>query len=464
MEPDRDWTMQGNSAIQKNVAVIGTGISGMSAAWLLSQRHIVTVYEGDRRVGGHSNTVMVSGANGPIAVDTGFIVYNEATYPNLTALFEHLKVPTQASDMSFAVSLANGELEYAGNNLSGLFAQKRNLFRPRFWSMLRDLQRFYREAPRDLARLGRVDTTLGDYLDAGAYGSAFRRDHLLPLAAAIWSAPTAAILNYPAASFVRFQVSHGLLRLRHRPQWRTVCGGSRAYVERLTQNYTDRIRLSAAVTAVERSERGVKIRGDDGRVEIFDDVVIATHADQALAMLGDATAMERRLLGAFRYSRNIAVLHSDPALMPKRRAVWSSWNHIGRSGNDDGGCPTVTYWMNLLQNIPREAPLFVTLNPQRAPRHEWRRESYDHPLFDSAAIAAQRQLWSLQGRHRTWFCGAYFGSGFHEDGLQAGLAVAEALGGGRRPWRVANESNRIVLAAPAMPVAHLPPTEPELAA
>src|SRR5271168_3046879 len=208
--------MQGKSAVKKSIAVIGTGISGMSAAWLLSQRHKVTIYECDRRVGGHSNTVTVPGANGPIAVDTGFIVYNEATYPNLTALFEHLDVPTQLSDMSFAVSLGNGDLEYSGTNLAGLFAEKRNLFRPRFWSMLRDLQRFYREAPRDLALLEEFHTTLGDYLDAGAYGAAFRHDHLLPMAAAIWSAPTHSILNYPAASFIRFQDSHGLLRLRNR--------------------------------------------------------------------------------------------------------------------------------------------------------------------------------------------------------------------------------------------------------
>ena len=226
--------MHGNFAIQKNIAVIGTGIAGMSAAWLLSQKHKVTVYESDRRIGGHSNTVMVEGAKGAIPVDTGFIVYNEETYPNLTALFEHLDVPTQLSDMSFAVSLADGDLEYSGTNLAGLFAEKRNLFRPRFWSMLRDLQRFYREAPRDLALLEEFHTTLGDYLDAGAYGAAFRRDHLLPMAASIWSAPAATILNYPAAAFIRFQDSHGLLRLRNRPPWRTVLGGSRAYVERLT--------------------------------------------------------------------------------------------------------------------------------------------------------------------------------------------------------------------------------------
>jgi uncharacterized protein len=457
--------MQDDSAIQKNIAVIGTGISGMSAAWLISQCHNVTVYECDRRVGGHSNTVTVESANGPIAVDTGFIVYNEETYPNLTALFDHLKVPTQPSNMSFAVSLANGDLEYSGNNLSGLFAEKRNLFRPRFWSMLRDLQRFYREAPRDLAVLEEFHTTLGDYLDAGAYGSAFRRDHLIPLAAAIWSAPTRAILNYPAASFIRFQDSHGLLRLHNRPQWRSVLGGSRAYVERLTQSYSDRIRLSAAVTALQRNADGIKVRDCNGRVETFDDVVIATHADQALALLDDATAQERRLLGAFRYSRNIAVLHSDPALMPKRRAVWSSWNHIGpASDDDDPDCPTVTYWMNLLQNIPRETPLFVTLNPQRTPHNEWHRQIYEHPLFDSAAITAQRHLWSLQGLRNTWFCGAYFGAGFHEDGLQAGLAVAETLGGVRRPWTVANESGRIALDRLPMPVSVSPVSMPELAA
>ena len=438
--------MHGNFAIRKNIAVIGTGISGMSAAWLLSQKHNVTVYECDRRIGGHSNTVTVPGANGDIAVDTGFIVFNENTYPNLTALFEHLKVPTQASDMSFSVSLAGGELEYSGTNLSGLFAEKRNLFRPRFWSMLRDLHRFYREAPRDLVLLEQVHTTLGDYLDAGAYGTPFRHDHLLPMAAAIWSAPAQTILNYPAASFIRFQDNHGLLRMWNWPTWRTVLGGSRAYVERLTQAYADRIRVGAGVTSVHRTPDFIIVRDARGHVETFDDVVIAAHADQALAMLDNPTPDERRLLGAFRYSRNVAVLHSDQTLMPRRRAVWSSWNHIGHEGGDESeGCPAVTYWMNFLQHIPQGNPLFVTLNPPREPRNALHQEIYDHPLFDSAAITAQRELWSLQGRRNTWFAGAYFGSGFHEDGLQAGLAVAEALGRVRRPWTVANESGRIAI-------------------
>jgi uncharacterized protein len=442
--------MHGNFAIEKNIAVIGTGISGMAAAWLLSGKHKVTVYESDRRIGGHSNTVTVNSAKGPIPVDTGFIVYNEQTYPNLTALFDYLNVPTQPSDMTFAVSLANGDLEYSGSNISGLFAEKRNLLRPRFWSMLRDLHRFYREAPRDLAVLEQFHTTLGDYLDAGAYGTPFRRDHLLPMAASIWSAPAATILNYPAAAFIRFQDSHGLLRVRNRPQWRTVLGGSRAYVERLTACYADRIRLSSGVTSIRRDDDGVKVRDCNGNVETFDDVVIAAHADQALAMLDDPTPQERQLLGAFRYCSNVAMLHTDHRLMPRRRSVWSSWNHVG--GNSDAearDCPTVTYWMNSLQSIPHDNLLFVTLNPQREPRNILHQETYDHPLFDSAAITAQRQLWSLQGRRNTWFAGAYFGSGFHEDGLQAGLAVAEQLGHVRRPWEVENESGRIAIEQPA---------------
>jgi predicted NAD/FAD-binding protein len=444
--------MISKSSKQKNIAIVGTGISGMAAAWLLSQDHNVTVYECEGRAGGHSNTVTVAGAKGDIAVDTGFIVYNEHTYPNLTALFHHLDVPTQLSDMSFAVSLAGGELEYSGS-VGGLFAEKRNLLRPRFWSMLRDVHRFYREAPRDLALLNEFHTTLGDYLDAGAYSAAFRSDHLLPMAAAIWSAPARNILDYPAASFIRFHDNHGLLRLRNRPLWRTVLGGSRVYVERLTRSYKDRIRLAATVTAVRRGDDFVQIRDCNGGIETFDHVVVATHANQALGMLTDPTANEQRLLGAFRYSSNVAVLHSDPALMPKRRAVWSGWNYMGSSGEEEAS-PAVTYWMNSLQNIPHHTPLFVTLNPQRSPRTALHCETYEHPLFDSAAIIAQRQLWSLQGRGNTWFCGAYFGAGFHEDGLQSGLAVAEALGSRRRPWRVENESGRIAVTPAVLPAPH----------
>ncbi len=432
---------------RRKIAIIGTGISGMSAAWLLSQRHDVTVFERETRIGGHSNTVDVVDGNTQTPVDTGFIVYNEAAYPNLTALFEHLQVPTRPSDMSFAVSLDNGGLEYSCTNLAGLLAQKRNIIRPRFWSMLSDLRRFYREAPRDAVQLDQLHTTLGDYLDAQGYGAAFRDDHLLPMAAAIWSAPPAAMLDYPASSFIRFHDNHGLLQVNNRPQWRTVAGGSRSYVERLTRSYADRIRLGVAAARIRRSDDGVEVMDADGRVALFDHVVIATHANQALGMLDDASDAERRLLGGFRYSHNTAILHRDPSLMPRRRATWSSWNYIGARGQgwDSTQECTVTYWMNRLQGLETETPLFVTLNPQTAPdpRLVIRSEVYQHPMFDTAALRAQQDLWSLQGERNTWFCGAYFGSGFHEDGLQSGLAVAEVIGGVRRPWNVANESSRI---------------------
>jgi predicted NAD/FAD-binding protein len=443
------------------IAVIGTGISGMSAAWLLNQRHDVTVYERNERIGGHSHTVDAPDGKGTIPVDTGFIVYNEKTYPNLTALLAHLGVATEPSNMSFAVSLGGGELEYAGTRLAGLFAQKRNLLRPRFWSMLTDIHRFYREAPTDVTLLDELHTTLGDYLDTRSYSQAFRDDHLLPMAGAIWSAPPDAMLAYPAASFIRFHDNHGLLQVSNRPQWRTVTGGSRSYVERLTASYFDRIELGVGARRVRRLGDRAAVTDAGGVTEWFDHVVIAAHADEALAMLDDPSPSEQALLGAFRYSKNVAILHSDAALMPKRRAVWSSWNYIGPTSPDRAvGC-TVTYWMNTLQNIASEAPLFVTLNPQREPTVDKIHaiESYEHPLFDSAAIVAQRRLWSLQGERNTWYCGAYFGSGFHEDGLQAGLAVAEALGGVRRPWNVANESDRIAI-GPARPR----PQQPSVAA
>ncbi len=427
------------------VAVVGTGISGLSAAWLLDTRHHVTIYEKAPRLGGHSNTVDVATDGGPVAVDTGFIVYNELNYPNLTALFAHLEVPTRPSDMTFAVSLDGGQLEYSGGRLSGLFVQKRNMFRPRFWSMVSDLHRFYREAPSDIAALDDLRTTLGDYLESRSYGSAFKDDHLLPMAAAIWSAAPKALLDYPAGAFIRFHDNHGLLRLRDRPLWRTVAGGSRVYIERMMSQFRGAVRTGAGVASLRRDASGVIVIDEHGAAERFDHVVIATHADQALAMLGDAGAEERSLLGSFRYSRNEAVLHSDPSMMPRRRAVWSSWNYIGRRDRSDQIC--VTYWMNRLQQIPDREPLFVTLNADRPPQsgtiHHC--ETYEHPLFDAAAMAAQRRLWSLQGRRKTWFCGSYFGAGFHEDGLQSGLAVAEALGGVRRPWLVDNESARICL-------------------
>ncbi len=281
--------MQDGPSNPLKVAVVGTGISGMAAAWLLSSRHKVTVYERADRIGGHSNTVDARTPHGIVPVDTGFIVYNEQTYPNLTALFEYLQVPTDASEMSLAVSLDQGELEYSGGNLATLFAQRRNILSPRFWSMLRDLRRFYRDAPGDMGRLGH-QATLGDYLKLGGYGDAFRDDHLLPMAAAIWSAPAQAMLDYPAAAFIRFQDNHGLLKLTDRPVWRTVRGGSRSYVERLTEPYAEQIRLNADIAAIRRHDDGVDIETADGDISRYDHVVMATHADQALALLAHPSA------------------------------------------------------------------------------------------------------------------------------------------------------------------------------
>nr|WP_294550643.1 FAD-dependent oxidoreductase [uncultured Rhodopila sp.] len=431
-----------------DIAVVGSGISGLSAAWLLRQRHRVTLYESAPRPGGHSNTVEVRFGDTVTSVDTGFIVYNEVTYPNLTALFSHLGVATNESEMSFAVSLDGGRLEYGGNDLRGLFGQPINLIRPRFWSMLRDLRRFYRDAPGLADRLP-GHTSLGELLDSNGYGEAFQQDHLLPMAGAIWSASAATLRDYPARHFIRFCENHGLLKFTDRPIWRTVAGGSRTYVERLVQAI-DNPRLGVAAQSIRRQPDSVVVRDSAGESRTFDHVVLACHADHALALLEQPTEPEATLLGAFEYTSNRAVLHSDPRLMPRRKAVWSSWNYLGRSDEPDE--LHVTYWMNRLQDLGNAPPLFVTLNPAMEPLQEsvHLEQVYEHPRFDAGAMRAQEALWSLQGRQRTWFCGAWFGAGFHEDGLQAGLAVAEQLGGVRRPWTVADENGRIRVTQPEL--------------
>ncbi|MGH6971559.1 MAG: NAD(P)/FAD-dependent oxidoreductase, partial [Caulobacteraceae bacterium] len=339
-----------------------------------------------------------------------------------------------------------------------LFAQPRNLVRPRFWSMLSDVVKFCRQAPTHACGLDSAMTSLGDYLGEAGYGRAFQDDHILPQAAAIWSASVGAARDLPAAAFIRFFENHGLLKILGKPLWRTVVGGSRTYVERLTRELQPGARLGTPAARIERSANGVVVTDARGGRERFDHVVVACHADQGLRLLGAPTEAERAVLGAFRYTSNVAALHSDASFMPRRRKAWSSWNYIGRtapggSAGAGGRELCVTYWMNLLQNLPRETPLFVTLNPPRPPDPErtLRWERYDHPLFDAAALRAQKRLWSLQGEGGIWWCGAYFGAGFHEDGLQAGLAVAEALGGVRRPWSVGNESGRIFLAPPPEP-------------
>lgn len=426
-----------------NIAVIGSGISGLAAAWLLAHRHQVTLYEAGQRAGGHSCTVDVPFGSRSLPVDMGFIVYNESTYPNLTALFNRLKVPTCASDMSFAVSVPG--LEYSGTGLGGLFAQRSNLLRPDFWRMLGDIVHFYRNAPRDIARLEREGTSLRDYLQNCGYSPSFCDSHILPQAAAIWSTPTSEVGDYPAASFLRFCDNHGLLRLRGRPQWRTVQGGARSYVTRLLADRPITLRLNAGVKSLRRSEQGVDLRLWDGSTVRHDRVLVATHADTALQLLETPTVAERKLLGAFGYTRNLAVLHRDVRLMPKRRKVWSSWNYIASS--DGRHC--LSYWMNRLQGLAG-GDVFVTLNPVQPPRAGSivASEVFDHPVFDLAAVAAQRRIWSLQGHGNVWFAGAHFGAGFHEDGLQSGLAAAEEMGAVGRPWQIENPSSRIFASVP----------------
>jgi predicted NAD/FAD-binding protein len=437
-----------------NIAVVGSGVSGLSAAWLLNQNHNVTVYEKEAWIGGHCNTVDVTvddnGTPRTIPVDTGFIVYNEVTYPNLTALFDTLGVKTDLSDMSFSASLNNGGFEYSGNTIWTMLAQKRNLIRPRFWNMVLDIMRFYRECVADASLPQYANLNLGEYLMRGGYSEAFLRDHLLPMGSAIWSASLKDMRAYPLSSFVRFFKNHGLLELqdRKRPKWRTVSGGSREYVKKIVETLGNNVRTNCAVTGITRNANGVVITAADGSVRTYDHVVMASHSDQSRRLLQDKTGLEEKLLSAIRYEKNHAILHTDKSMMPKRSRAWASWNYLSESGDCDTRLVCLTYWMNMLQNIDHRFPVFVTLNPHRDPKPDTvvARFDYEHPIFDTAALDAQQQLWSIQGTNRTWFCGAYFGHGFHEDGLQAGLAVAEALGGVRRPWSVPDESGRIYLA------------------
>ena len=438
----------------RHIAVVGSGISGLSAAWLLSKQYRVTLIEADARPGGHSNTIDVEVGGVDVSVDTGFIVYNPPAYPNLTALFRHMDVPTAPSNMSFSVSMGNGAYEYAGSGLGQLIGQPGNLLDPGHWRLIRDIPRFFRTTLAKLATLDE-EVTIAQFLKAEGYSGYFMDRHLLPMAGAIWSAAPGDMRDYPARAFLKFFDNHGLLKITNRPLWRTVKGGSREYVSRLIRGGQFETRLRTPVAGIRRTPNGVTIRAVNGDEQSYDDVVIAAHADQALAMLTDATPEERRLLSCFRYSRNRALLHRDERLMPRRRRLWSRWNYLSELPPFSATTSAVTYWMNNLQPLPVKEPIFVSLNPLVEPEMPKVLGEFDytHPIFDPAAMAAQRELWSIQGKRHTWFCGAYFGSGFHEDGIQSGLAAAEALGGVRRPWEVPNESGRI----------HLGPQRPESA-
>ncbi|WP_283780757.1 FAD-dependent oxidoreductase [Cupriavidus sp. U2] len=410
------------------IAVVGAGISGLASAWMLARDHAVTLFEAGNYLGGHSNTVDVSLDGHLCPVDTGFLVFNERTYPNLVGMFEALGVRSHASDMSFAVSLDEGRLEWAGTNLSTVFAQRRNAFSPTFLGMLRDIARFNSAAQRHLAFAERSGCSVGDLLTAGRYGQPFRHHYLLPMASAIWSCATTDVLRFPAATFLRFCLNHALLQVRNRPQWRTVAGGAREYVRRIAAHLDD-IRLGVAVRAVRRDETGVTVMTDEGSAR-FDAIVLASHAPDTLRMLADATPEERAVLGSVRYAPNVAILHTDATLLPRRSRVWSAWNYLGRRHDDAERAVCVSYLLNQLQPLPFRSPVVVTLNAYRdpAPGTELRRFHYEHPLFDLAAIAAQRQLPALQGKRRTWYAGAWTGYGFHEDGLKSALRVARDFG------------------------------------
>jgi predicted NAD/FAD-binding protein len=439
-----------NESYDMKVAIIGTGVAGLGAAWALRQKAKITLFESQARLGGHSHTVKVANAqtNQSIKVDTGFIVYNVATYPNLIALFDCLNVPTKSSDMSFAVSLDQGRYEYSGDNLRTFIGQKRNLLRLKHLQLMADTVRFM-QSGEDLCNAPEEET-LGVYLTQKKFSNAFIQNHILPMAAAIWSATPQAILDFPARSFGRFYNNHGLLELDvgKRPEWRTVDGGAEVYVRKILDEVKSKIVLNSDIRCIVGAVDGAQLTFADGQTAVFDRVIMAAHADETSMLLDDAHVEQKSALSSFRYSANYAYLHSDERLMPCRKHLWASWNYIGGNTQNTKNV-FVTYWMNRLQGIDKSFPLFVSLNPSETPAAEKTYKSmvYHHPQFDRAAMAAQDKLRFVQGQNNIWLCGSYFGYGFHEDALASGLAVAEALGA-PRPWNVKDISPAFENATP----------------
>lgn len=434
----------GDGPARRRIAVIGSGIAGLSAAWLASKKHDVTLFEASSRIGGHAHTVTVPAAqtgDRSVDVDAGFMVLNERTYPNLLGMFAHLGVATIPSDMSFGVSLPASNLEYAGSpDPRRLFAQPQNLARPAFLRMLMDIKRFYRSFRADSVLALLDDVTLGDYLVAGNYSRAFIDWHILPMAGAIWSSSARSILDFPARTFANFFRNHGLLDFVGRPQWLTVAKRSQHYVEAIVADFDGTIRCDEHIQSVRRVDHAVQVKPKASQAERFDEVVFATHADVALRLLGDATPDEQAILGAFPFQTNRTFVHLDERLMPRRRNVWSSWNVVGGSERDSNAL-AVTYWLNRLQSLDTKAPIFVSLNPPIEPDEDRivAQIEFRHPQFDLAAIRAQARLAAIQGQQHTWFAGAWCGYGFHEDGLNAGMAVAAGLGV-TAPWQQENAS------------------------
>ncbi|WP_085745385.1 MULTISPECIES: NAD(P)/FAD-dependent oxidoreductase [unclassified Pseudomonas] len=410
------------------IAIIGSGIAGLTCAYLLARRHDITVFEADARVGGHTHTVPVTVDGREYAVDTGFIVFNDWTYPNFIRLLGQLGVAFKPTEMSFSVNDPDTGLEYNGNNLNSLFAQRSNLLSPGFWGMLRDILRFNKEARRDLAEQRiTADTTLDDYLKAGAYGERFILHYIVPMGAAIWSMPMAEMLNFPLQFFVRFFENHGLLSVSNRPQWQVIEGGSSAYIAPLTASFKERIRLNCPVGRIDRDAHGVVIHSPAG-IERFDKVVLACHSDQALRLLGNPDDKEREILGALPYADNEVVLHTDTRLLPTRKRAWASWNYrLGGAGHTRAA---VTYDMNILQGIQSDTTFCVSLNQSAGitPSKVLARFTYAHPQFSLAAVTAQQRWAEIDGAQHTHYCGAYWANGFHEDGVVSALRVAASFG------------------------------------
>lgn len=412
------------------IAVIGSGIAGMGAAWLLSREHEVVLFEREARLGGHTHTHRVEQGGKAYSVDSGFIVMNPQNYPLLTALFDELGVPTQPTTMSFAVQDARSGLEYNATSLDTLFCQRRNLVSPKFWRMVRDITRFYRESPALLAEAG-DGPSLGDYLRDNDYSPMFVEDHLVPMACALWSSPSQSILQFPAKYLVRFMDNHHMLQVSDRPAWRVVAGGSSSYIEALRRQWRVQVRLSSPARRVRREADRAFVSTDDGE-EAFDQVLLACHSDQALALLADPSDAERQVLGAIPYQANETVLHTDARLLPKNRKAWAAWNAYVPAA--PGAACTVSYCMNHLQSLESERPFVVTLGRGQDidPARVLARMRYHHPVYTHASVAAQARRGEINGVNRTWYAGAYWGFGFHEDGLRSGVEVARALG---VPWR-----------------------------
>lgn len=414
------------------IAIIGSGISGLGAAYLLNQQHDISVYEKNDYIGGHSRTVDINIDETTVPVDTGFIVFNYRNYPNLTGLFEHLNVPVEKSDMSFGVSIDNGWLEYGTRRPLDIFAQKSNLLRPKFWKMLADILQFNAKAKNYLES----DLSLGECLEELKLGDWFRDYYLLAMGASIWSTPLRGMLDFPARTFIRFFDNHGLLTVNNQPQWHTVKGGSKEYVKLITEPFKDKIKLGCGVDKVRRQSDHIEVIDNDGKKQKYDQVIFACHSDQAIKMLDNPTKDEQEIVGAINYQPNEMILHSDISFMQKRKSSWSSWVYLSESKENKSSSVSLSYWMNNLQPIVTEKPIIVTLNPGRKPNPDkiYDRHTFHHPVFDEKAAQAQSKLDTIQGVDRIWYAGAWQRYGFHEDGLLSAVNIAEKMGV-TIPWK-----------------------------